>query len=160
MQCRTLNIPQSEQLEPWWTALQPKVIVGEKEANVNCQDVFCCHQEEMRTTVRALQFIRFFLHNCFKVFFFFLLQTLQLKDWICIGANSSEMNNKVGRWRWGYHYLLFPAYTGATRDQLSIGRHPHKDLKWTELCLGPIQRRLEAFLGFLVKTKMKAYWLL
>ena len=30
-------------------------------------------------------------------------------------------------------------------------------MKWTELYLGPIQRRLEAFLGFLVKTKMKAY---
>ena len=30
-------------------------------------------------------------------------------------------------------------------------------MKWTELCLGPIQRRLEAFLGFLVKIKMKAY---
>ena len=51
----------------------------------------------------------------------------------------------------------FPAYMGWTRDQLYIGRHPHKDLKGTELCLGPIQRRLEAFLGFLVKTKMKAY---
>ena len=33
----------------------------------------------------------------------------------------------------------------------------HKYLKSTELCLGPIQRRLEAFLGFLVKIKMKAY---
>ena len=50
---------------------------------------------------------------------------------------------------------LFPACKGWTRDQLSIGRHPHKDLKLTELCLGPIQRRLEAFSGFLVK--MKAY---
>ena len=43
------------------------------------------------------------------------------------------------------------------RDHLSIGRHQHKDLKSTELCLGPIQRRLEAFLGFLVKIKIKAY---
>ena len=33
---------------------------------------------------------------------------------------------------------------------------PHKDLKWA-YSLGPIQTRLEAFLGFLVKTKMKAY---
>ena len=46
---------------------------------------------------------------------------------------------------------------GWTQDQLSIGRHQHKDLKSTELCLGPIQRRLEAFFGFLVKIKMKAY---
>ena len=34
---------------------------------------------------------------------------------------------------------------------------PHKDLKKTKLCIGPILTRLEAFLGFLVKTKMKAY---
>ena len=34
-------------------------------------------------------------HNCFKDFF--LLRTLQLIDWICLGANSSEMHNKVGR---------------------------------------------------------------
>ena len=33
-------------------------------------------------------------HNCFKVFF--LLRTLQLIDGICLGANSSEMHNKVG----------------------------------------------------------------
>ena len=39
-------------------------------------------------------------------------------------------------------------------DHVSIGRHQHKDLKWNELCLGPIQWRLEAFLGFLVKIKM------
>ena len=89
--------------------------------------------------------------------FFFLLRTLQLIDWIFLGANSSEMHNKVGRYRWGYHYNLFPAYTGWTQDHLSIGRHPNKDLKWIELCLGPIQRRLEAFLGFLVKTQIKAY---
>ena len=49
----------------------------------------------------------------------------------------------------GYYYNLFPAYTGWTRDQLSIGRHPPKDLKLTELCLGPIHTRLETFLGFL-----------
>ena len=36
-------------------------------------------------------------------------------------------------------------------------RHPHKDLKLTKLCLGLIQKRLETFFGFLVKTKMKAY---
>ena len=33
------------------------------------------------------------------------------------------------------------------RDHLPIGRHQHKDLKSTELCLNPIQRRLEAFWG-------------
>ena len=27
---------------------------------------------------------------------FFLLRTLQLLDWICLGANSSKMHNKVG----------------------------------------------------------------
>ena len=42
-------------------------------------------------------------------------------------------------------------------SSLSIGRHQHRDLKSTELCLGPIQRRLEAFLGFLVRIKIKAY---
>ena len=51
----------------------------------------------------------------------------------------------------------FSSIHGWTRDLLSIGRHQHKDLKWTELCLGPIQTRLEAFLVFLVKTKIKAY---
>ena len=89
--------------------------------------------------------------------FFFLLQTLQLIDWISLGANSSEMHNKVGRWRWGYHYNLFPAYKRWTQDQFSMGRHPLKDLKWTKLCLSPIQTSLEAFLGLLVKTKKKAY---
>ena len=57
----------------------------------------------------------------------------------------------------GYHYNLFPAYKGWTQDQLSIRRHPNEDLKYTKLCLGPIQTRSEAFLGFLGKTKMKAY---
>ena len=70
---------------------------------------------------------------------------------------KSEMHNKVGRYRWGYHYNLFPEYKGWTRDQLFIGRHQHKDLKWTKLCQAPIQTHLKAFLGFLVKTKMKAY---
>ena len=46
-----------------------------------------------------------------------------------------------------------PAYTGWAQDQLSIGRRPHKDLKLTELSLGPIQTRLEAFLGFLIKNE-------
>ena len=74
----------------------------------------------------------------------------------------TEMHNKVVMKRWGYHNNLFPAYMGWTQDQLLIGRHPHKDLKWTELCLGPIQTRLEAFLGFLVKPKWKLTqnWLL
>ena len=34
-------------------------------------------------------------HNYFKVFS--LLRTLHLIDWICLGANSSEMHKKVGR---------------------------------------------------------------
>ena len=38
-----------------------------------------------------------------------------------------------------------------------MGRNHHKDLKKTKLCLGPILTCLEAFLGFPVKTKMKAY---
>ena len=37
---------------------------------------------------------------------------------------------------------FFPAHTGWTRDQLSIGRHPPKDLKLTELRLGPIHTRI------------------
>ena len=39
------------------------------------------------------------LHTHTQLFqsFFFLLQTLQLIDWIWLGANSSEMHNKVGR---------------------------------------------------------------
>ena len=57
----------------------------------------------------------------------------------------------------GLPLQFFPACKNWTQDQLSIGRHPHKYLKLTELCLGPIQTRLEASLGFLVKTKMKAY---
>ena len=42
-------------------------------------------------------------------------------------------------------------------DQLFIKRQHHKDLKLTKLCLGIIQIRFKAFLGFLVKTKIKAY---
>ena len=34
--------------------------------------------------------------------------------------------------------------------------HPHKDLKCTKLCLGPIHTCLDALLGFLDKPKMKA----
>ena len=94
-------------------------------------------------------------HNHFKAFF--LLRRLRLIDWNSLGAKSLEMHNNVGRWRWGYHYNLFPSYKRWTQDQLSMGRHPHKDLKWNELGLGPIQACLKAFLGFLVKTKMKAY---
>ena len=41
----------------------------------------------------------------------------------------SEMQTKMGRYRWGYQYNLFQAYTAWTQDQLSLGRHPHKDLK-------------------------------
>ena len=53
--------------------------------------------------------------------------------------------------------LIWNAYTWWTQDQLSIRRHPHEDLKSTKLCWGPIQTRSAAFLGFLGKTKMKAY---
>ena len=53
----------------------------------------------------------------FQSFFFLLLRTLQLIDWICLGANSSEMHNKVGRYRWGYHYNRFPTYTGWTQEE-------------------------------------------
>ena len=63
-------------------------------------------------------------------------------------------------------YILLPVRTVwsadteitlGPQDQLSIRIHPHTDWKWTKLCLGPIQTCLEAFLGFLGKTKMKAY---
>ena len=53
--------------------------------------------------------------------------------------------------------IFFPAYKRWTQDQLSLRRHPHEDLKCTKLCLAPIQTSSEAFLGFLGKTKMKAY---
>ena len=55
----------------------------------------------------------------------------------------------------GLPLQFFPAYKRWTQDQLFIKRHHHKDLKLTKL--GPIQTCLEAFLGFLGKTKMKAY---
>ena len=81
-------------------------------------------------------------HNHFKAFL--LLRTLQLIDWISLGAKSSEMHNKVhNKLRWGYPYNLFPASKEWTQDQLSIGRHRHKDLIWTESGLGPIQTCLE-----------------
>ena len=73
-------------------------------------------------------------HKCFKDFF--LLRTLRLNQ-----SRGQIIWNKVGKWRWRYHYNLFPACKGWTRDQLSIGRHPHKDLKLTELCSDPIQTR-------------------
>ena len=59
----------------------------------------------------------------------------------------------ITRWegRGGVTITIFPAYKEWTQYQLSIRRHPHKDLKWTKLCLGPIQTRLKAFLGFLAK---------
>ena len=57
----------------------------------------------------------------------------------------------------GLQLQIFPAYKGWTQNQLSIRRHPHKDLKWTKIFLGPIQTDLEAFLGFLGQTKMTAY---
>ena len=50
----------------------------------------------------------------------------------------------------------FSSIKGWTRDRLCIRRQPHKNLKWA-YGLGPIQTCLEAFLGFLVQTKMKAY---
>ena len=48
-------------------------------------------------------------------------------------------------------------HTCGKLDMLFIKRHHHKDLKWTKLCLGPIETCLEAFLGFLGNTKVKAY---
>ena len=52
---------------------------------------------------------------------------------------------------------LLPAYMLWDLHQLCIKRHHYKDLKWTKFCLGPIHTCLEAFLGFLGKTKIKAY---
>ena len=88
---------------------------------------------------------------------FFLLRTFQHIDWISLGANHLKC---ITRWEGtdgDTITIFFPACKWWTQDQLSIGRHPRKDLKWTELGLGPIQTRLEGFLGFLVKTKMKVY---
>ena len=75
------------------------------------------------------------------------------------GQCSENCQKCITRWegRDRVTITIFPAYKGWTQDQLSIRRHPHKDLKLTKLCVGPIQTRLEAFLGFLGKTKMKAY---
>ena len=49
---------------------------------------------------------------------------------------------------------IFPAYMWWELEQLFIKRHTIKI--WNEL-KGPIQTRLEALLGFLGKTKIKAY---
>ena len=82
--------------------------------------------------------------------------------WITLGANAVEIIWKTFKKSWEGRdgvtiKIFFPAYKGWTPAQLCIRRHPHKDLKWTKLCLGPIQTCLEAFLGFLAKTKMKAF---
>ena len=45
------------------------------------------------------------------------------------------------------------SFYSMQRDQRSIGRHPHKDFKQTELCYGPIQTHLEAFLASWSKPK-------
>ena len=76
------------------------------------------------------------------------------------GQFSENHLNCITRWEGRDGVIItifFPAYKGWTRDQLCIRRHPHEYLKWTKLCLGPNQTRLEAFLGFLAKTKMKSY---
>ena len=52
---------------------------------------------------------------------------------------------------------LCTAYMLWELDQLFIKRHHTKDLKWTKFGSGPIQTGLEAFLGFLGKTKIKYY---
>ena len=74
------------------------------------------------------------------------------------GKFSENHLKCITRWerRWGYHCNLFPAFNGWTQDQLSIKKKNHEDLKYTQLCLGPIQTRSEAVLCFLDKTKMKA----
>ena len=54
---------------------------------------------------------------------------------------------------------LFTAYIWWGLPQLLLKKH-HKDLKWTRLGFGPIKISLEACLGFLGKTKMKAYTVL
>ena len=52
---------------------------------------------------------------------------------------------------------FFPVYILWELYQLFIKRHHHKDLKGAKLCLGLIQTRLKAFVGFLGKSKIKAY---
>ena len=94
-----------------------------------------------------------------------LIMDIGLIDWISLGVNAVKIIWNALRWegRVGVTItIFFPAYKGLTQDQLSIRQHPHKDLKWTKLCLGPIQTCLEAFLGFLGKTKKKLTqnWLL
>ena len=80
------------------------------------------------------------LHNGFRPPS--LMWTSRLLDWIGLGTGSVKIiwnAYQGGKVEMGYHYNLFPAYKGWTHDQLSIRRqHPHKDLKWTKLCLGPI----------------------
>ena len=56
--------------------------------------------------------------------------------------------------------ILCSVFLGTADMKSSEVRREVKGMKsylQYELCLGPIQRRLEAFLGFLVKTQMKAY---
>ena len=55
-------------------------------------------------------------------------------------------------WRWGYHYIFSSIHVVRTRPGL-YKTTPHKDLKRTKLCLGPIQTRLEAFWASWAKPK-------
>ena len=66
----------------------------------------------------------------------------------------TDLRNKVGRQRWGWHFMLFQ-YTCKV-DQLAIKGPNYMFMKRTQLCLCPIQTDLEAPEGFPVKTKMKA----
>ena len=87
-------------------------------------------------------------HNCFGPLFLFVEGLLSM------GSTPSSFYLLV---EMGLPLHLFPAYMLWELDKLFIKRHHQKDLKWTKLCLGPLQTRLEAFVGFLGKTKMKAY---
>ena len=86
------------------------------------------------------------VHNCFGPPFLFVegllltgptLSSVYLRDEVTITA-------------------FFNIHAVRTR-RVIYKKTQHKDLKFTYLCLGPIQTQLEAFLGFLSKTKMKAY---
>ena len=78
----------------------------------------------------------------------------------CLQVNSRMMdvkNNSLCPYSQSASLTLSKGCHNCFKVFFSYYGHQHKDLKSTELCLGPIQRRLEVFLGFLVKIKMKAY---
>ena len=87
-------------------------------------------------------------HKCFGPPFLFVKGLLSM--WLT--SSSFYLLVQIG-----LPLYIFPAYMWWELDQLFINRHHYKDLKWTKLCLGPIKTCLEAFLGFLDKTKIKAY---